>query len=78
MAGASGPAVHPGEILLEEFLKPLGMTQAAAQRLGMSTVRVNELVRGMNGASVRQRARSHGIAGIYGNRGIVESVTYRF
>lgn len=47
-----GPAVHPGEILLEEFLKPLGLTQtAAAQRLGMSTVRVNELVRGKRGVT---------------------------
>jgi addiction module HigA family antidote len=47
-----GPAVHPGEVLLEEFLKPLGMTQAAAaQRLGMSTVRVNELVRGKRGVT---------------------------
>jgi hypothetical protein len=25
---SSGPAVHPGEILLEECLTPLGMTQA--------------------------------------------------
>ena len=28
-ASSLGPAVHPGEILLEEFLKPLEMTQAA-------------------------------------------------
>ena len=28
-ASSLGPAIHPGEILLEEFLKPLGMTQAA-------------------------------------------------
>ena len=34
----SAPAIHPGEILLEEFLKPLEMTQAAAAKaLGMST-----------------------------------------
>lgn len=51
-AASVGPAVHPGEILLEEFLKPLEMTQAAAAlRLGMSTVRVNELVRGKRGVS---------------------------
>jgi addiction module HigA family antidote len=38
--------------LLEEFLKPLGMTQAAAAKaLGMSTVRLNELVRGKRGVS---------------------------
>ena len=47
-----GPAVHPGEILLEEFLKPLELTQAAAaQKLGMSTVRLNELVRGKRGVT---------------------------
>jgi antitoxin HigA-1 len=37
---------------LEEFLKPLEMTQAAAaQKLGMSTVRLNELVRGKRGVT---------------------------
>ena len=47
-----GPSVHPGEILLEEFLRPLGLTQAAAaQQLGMSTVRLNELVRGKRGVT---------------------------
>jgi addiction module HigA family antidote len=47
-----GPAIHPGEILLEEFLKPLEMTQAAAaEALGMSTVRLNELVRGKRGVT---------------------------
>jgi len=49
-ASSPGPAIHPGEILLEEFLKPLEMTQAAgAKKLGMSTVRLNELVRGKRG-----------------------------
>jgi addiction module HigA family antidote len=47
-----GPAIHPGEILIEEFLKPLEMTQAAAaQKLGVSTVRLNELVRGKRGVT---------------------------
>lgn len=51
-ASSLGPAIHPGEILLEEFLKPLEMTQAAAARkLGMSTVRLNELVRGKRGVT---------------------------
>jgi antitoxin HigA-1 len=51
-ASQPGPAVHPGEVLLEEFLRPLEMTQAAAARaLGMSTVRVNELVRGKRGVT---------------------------
>lgn len=51
-ASQPGPAIHPGEVLLEEFLRPLEMTQAAAaMALGMSTVRVNELVRGKRGVT---------------------------
>ena len=43
---------HPGEILLEEFLKPLGITQAdAAQQMDISTNRLNELVRGKRGVT---------------------------
>jgi len=42
-----GPAIHPGEILLEEFLKPLGIGQVeAARRLGISLNRLNEIVLG--------------------------------
>lgn len=42
-----GPAIHPGEILLEEFLKPLGIGQVeAARRLGVSLNRLNEIVLG--------------------------------
>ena len=38
---------HPGEMLLEEFLKPLGLTQSeCAERIGVSYPRVNELVHG--------------------------------
>lgn len=39
------PPTHPGEMLLEEFLKPLGITQSAfATRLGVSFPRLNEIV----------------------------------
>src|SRR5713226_8201600 len=42
-----GPAITPGEILLEEFLKPMGIGQAdAARRLGVSLNRLNEIVLG--------------------------------
>jgi addiction module HigA family antidote len=38
---------HPGEVLLVEFLKPRGITQVAfARHIGVSTVRLNELIRG--------------------------------
>jgi len=45
--GWLGPAIHPGEILLEEFLEPLGLGQVeAARRLGVSLNRLNEIVLG--------------------------------
>ena len=38
---------HPGEMLLEEFLKPLGITQMdAAERMGVPFQRMNTLVKG--------------------------------
>jgi addiction module HigA family antidote len=41
------PPTHPGEMLLEEFLKPLGISQSAfAIQLGVSFPRLNEIVRG--------------------------------
>lgn len=41
------PPTHPGEMLLEEFLKPLGISQSAfAIRLGVSFPRLNEIIRG--------------------------------
>jgi antitoxin HigA-1 len=41
------PPTHPGEMLLEEFLKPLGITQSAfAVRLGVSFPRLNEVING--------------------------------
>src|SRR5438552_19063785 len=41
------PPTHPGEMLLEEFLKPLGISQSAfAVRLGISFPRLNEVIRG--------------------------------
>jgi len=40
-------SIPPGEMLLEEFLKPLGMTQVElAERIRVPFVRVNELVNG--------------------------------
>ena len=41
---------HPGEILLEEFLEPAGITQSAfAMKLGWTRARLNELVKGKRG-----------------------------
>ena len=45
-----GPAIPPGEILVEEYLKPLGIGQLdAARRLGISLNRLNEIVLGKRG-----------------------------
>lgn len=38
---------HPGEVLIEDFLKPLGMSQyALAKAIGVPQIRVSEIVRG--------------------------------
>jgi addiction module HigA family antidote len=41
---------HPGEILQEEFISPLNLTQVElANHLGVPVQRINELVRGKRG-----------------------------
>ncbi len=41
------PNIHPGEILLEEFLKPLSLSQnRLARDLGVPPRRINEIVLG--------------------------------
>src|ERR1700746_1139040 len=43
---------HPGEVLLEEFLRPLGASQLEFSRqLGIPLQRVNEMVRGKRGVT---------------------------
>ena len=46
------PPTHPGEMLLEEFLKPLAISQSAfAIRLGVSFPRLNEIIRAKRGVT---------------------------
>ena len=46
------PPTHPGEMLLEEFLRPLGISQSAfAVRLDISLPRLNEIIRGRRGVT---------------------------
>lgn len=46
------PPVHPGEMLLEEFLRPLGLSQTAfADRLRVPLQRLHDLVRGRRGVT---------------------------
>lgn len=43
---------HPGKILLEDFLRPLGITQVALSRhIGVPVQRVNEIVSGKRGVT---------------------------
>ena len=43
---------HPGEMLVEEFLSPLGVTQVEfANHLGIPIQRVNEIVNGKRGVT---------------------------
>ncbi len=47
MSAKKLPPVHPGEILLEEFMKPLRLSQNRLGRdLGVSPRRINEIVNG--------------------------------
>ncbi|HBR57305.1 MAG TPA: addiction module antidote protein, HigA family [Blastocatellia bacterium] len=42
------PYPHPGEILLEEFLKPMGITQyRLAKEIGVPQRRIGEIVAGL-------------------------------
>jgi antitoxin HigA-1 len=55
------PPTSPGEMLLEEFLKPRGITvQVAATSLGISITQLNDLIHGTRGitpATARQLAK---------------------
>ena len=45
-------STHPGEILKEEYLEPLGVTQVAfAKHLEIPVQRVNEIIRGKRGVT---------------------------
>ena len=44
------PPVHPGEVLLQEFLNPWGVSQnQLAKCMGISTSRLNDIIRARRG-----------------------------
>lgn len=46
------PPIHPGEILLEEFLQPMDISQyRLAKDIGVPARRINEIVHGKRGIS---------------------------
>ncbi|MEW5870988.1 MAG: HigA family addiction module antitoxin [Chloroflexota bacterium] len=39
--------IHPGEVLLEDFMKPLGLSQyRLAQDIGVTPIRISQIIRG--------------------------------
>jgi antitoxin HigA-1 len=62
---AAGWAIHPGEILSEEFLKPMGISPyRLSVELGVSAPTVNEIVRKKRGITPEMAAR---LARYFGN-----------
>ena len=50
--------IHPGEILLEEFLEPLAISQyRLAKDIGVPTRRINEIVHGKRAISANTALR---------------------
>ena len=50
--------IHPGEILLEEFLKPMGISQyRLAKDISVSARRINEIVHGTRAVSANTALR---------------------
>jgi len=51
-------AVHPGEILLHEFMEPMGLTAyRLAKEIGVPVPRVNDIVRSKRGVSANTALR---------------------
>jgi len=52
------PPIHPGEILLEKFLKPMGITQyRLAKDISVDPRRINEIVHGQRSISANTALR---------------------
>jgi addiction module HigA family antidote len=64
MKASKLPPIHPGEILLEEFMKPCGLSQnALARALNVPPRRINEIVlekRGITADTALRLARYFG------------------
>jgi antitoxin HigA-1 len=62
------PPVHPGEILLEEFLKPMGISQyRLAKDINVPSRRINEIVRGERAISADTALRLSRFFGVSEN-----------
>lgn len=58
------PPVHPGEMLLEEFIKPLGISQSEfARKTGISFPRLSEIIHERRGVTVDTALRFSQVLG---------------
>jgi antitoxin HigA-1 len=56
---------HPGQMLYEEFLKPLGLSQMdLANRIGVSYVRLNAIINGRRGVTPNTALRLEQATGL--------------
>jgi len=59
------PPTHPGEMLFEEFVKPLGLTQTELARcLGVSYPRLNEVIKGRRSVTPNTALRLSRVLGM--------------
>jgi addiction module HigA family antidote len=59
------PPTHPGEVLSEEFLTPMGLSQSAlARRIRVAPRRINEIVNAKRGISADTALR---LSAFFGN-----------
>ncbi|MGM0610974.1 MAG: HigA family addiction module antitoxin [Thermodesulfobacteriota bacterium] len=59
------PPTHPGEMLFEEFIKPLGLTQAElSRRLDVSYPRLNEIIKGRRSVTTDTALRLSRVVGM--------------
>lgn len=60
------PPTHPGEILLHDFLEPLGLCQyALARAIGVTPIRISQIVRGQRAVTADTALR---LARYFGTR----------
>lgn len=56
---------HPGQILMEDYLQPLGLSQSKlAKELGITYARLNELIHGKRGMTVDTALRLERFFGV--------------
>ena len=50
--------IHPGEVLLEDFMKPLGLSQyRLARDIGVTPIRISQIINGKRAISVDSAMR---------------------